>query len=118
VSLSRIDKFTYKRIARGLFRTMLASSLAMRSKYPDKKYHSDYGKLALQTRPNWKQISETQFLYKDQTPINISKDSSVLSIIKSVYATEIYVTYEPGIDTDRYLEIIEYGNGVIDSASK
>lgn len=113
MALSRLDKFTYKRIVNGLYRAMVASALAMREKYPGKKYYSDYGKLALSTRPNWKQVSDTQFAYKGKTALNIDDTDSILSIIEGVFTAEVYTTYEPGCDVDRYLEICEYGKSVL-----
>ncbi len=97
---------------------MATSALVMKDKYPGKKYHSDYGKLALDTRPHWKQVKDSQYRYKNEASINIEDGESILSIIKSVYATEVYVTYEPGSDVDRYLEIVDYGNQIIDKASR
>jgi hypothetical protein len=114
MALSRKDKFVYKRIANGLYKAMVASSIAMRDKYPGEKYHSDYGKLALKTRPHWEQVNETQFAFKGNIAINIDKNDSVLSIIKSVFVAEVRYVYEPDGDVDRYLEICEYGKSILD----
>lgn len=113
MALSRKDKFVYKRIANGTYRAMIVSALAMREKYPGKKYYSDYGKLALETRPHWKRINETQFALKGNIAINIDKNDSIRKIIEGVFVTEVWHIYEPNCDVDRYLEICEYGKSIL-----
>lgn len=116
MGLSITEKIAYKRVARGIYRAMLVSAIAMESKFPGKKYPSDYGKLALLTRPNWKQVSETQFKYKD-VPMNIGDGDSIISITKSVFATELYGTGSIKNDLDLYSEIVKYGSSVLDKMS-
>lgn len=96
---------------------MSASALAERTRNPNAKYLSDYGKFALLSLPKWQQLTDSQFEYKGEYRVNINNDESILDIIKSVFVTELWANYAQNWDSDKYLEVCDYGKKVIDKLS-
>ena len=117
MSISKIEKFAFRRAAINLFRVMSASALAERTRNPNAKYLSDYGKFALLSLPKWQQLTDSQFEYKGEYRVNINNDESILDIIKSVFVTELWANYAQNWDSDKYLEVCDYGKKVIDKLS-
>lgn len=75
---------------RGLCRAMLVAFHAARLKYPSKTFYGDYAKLALTTRPNWTQVDDETFRYKNGWDIKIERDDSLYTVIEKIVWQELW----------------------------
>lgn len=84
---------------------MLISVMALKGKFPNQQYYSDYAKLALRTRPGWRQIGESYFEHTSGLGIAIDKDHSMKQIIKAVVEVEISNAVSGHADADLLVSI-------------
>ena len=87
--LDKYIRWTVKRHARGTSRAMFLSALTLKDKFPNHHYYSDYAKLALTTRPGWKQLGESFFEHNSGLGFEISENHSLKQVIRSVVEIEL-----------------------------
>lgn len=132
------ERFLEKRArkyGKGCARAMLISALAMKEHYKGTApTYAWLARKALDTRPNWKQASETHFIYEpgpnsdgsldlnqynDQPwlngTLNITDDKSLWDVIQDVIRTELYWNYLRDLEIWKRLELM---NLALNEASK
>jgi hypothetical protein len=116
-----------KKYGKGCARAMLISALAMKEHY--KGVAPSYAWLArkaLNTRPNWKHVSETVFIYEPGpnsdgsldpdkytgqpwlgSTLDITDDMSLWDVIQDVIRTELYWNYLRDLEIWKRLELTD-----------
>jgi hypothetical protein len=116
-----------KKYGKGCARAMLISALAMKEHY--KGVVPSYAWLArkaLNTRPNWKQVSETVFIYEPGPnsdgcldpdtysgqpwlggTLDITDDKSLWDVIQDVIRTELYWNYLSDLEIWKRFELTD-----------
>lgn len=106
---SFLEKAIAKKIARGTYKAMSVSAIAMRNKFPEMKYHSDYAKLALEQRPKWHRVDNDTFSFNEDSKISIKPEDSIMDVIEKIYSTEMMFSYFRDIPTSERVELIGIG---------
>lgn len=105
VIINSIIKWQVKNYAKGCTRAMLSSALAFKEHCKGQPMtYAFLARKALSTRPNWKQINETEFIFtKTNNSITITEEMSLKNVIDLVVAEEL-------IDSLNNMSKSEYDN--------
>lgn len=107
--VNSIIKWQVKNYAKGCTRAMLSSALAFNEYHKGKDVtYAFLAKKALSTRPDWKQITEAEFMFsKTNNSITITEEMSLKNIIDLVISEELidYLSNMSGLEYDNLLNI-------------